>query len=114
MKRGDVVTVAASGDYGKPRPAVIVQTNALPAAHASVIVCRPPWRQSDDAAHGAGVRQRLTEAAARTGSGRSPEAAVLQATPRAQAAVGASNACIRRAGDASIAFIEIGGRPWRN
>lgn len=40
MKRGDVVTVAASGDYGKPRPAVIVQTNALPAAHASVIVCQ--------------------------------------------------------------------------
>ena len=40
MKRGDVVTVAASGDYGKPRPAVIVQTNALPAAHAFVIVCQ--------------------------------------------------------------------------
>ena len=40
MKRGDVVTVPASGDYGKPRPAVIVQTNALPAAHASVIVCQ--------------------------------------------------------------------------
>jgi len=40
VKRGDVVTVAAAGDYGKPRPAVIVQTNALPAAHASVIVCQ--------------------------------------------------------------------------
>ena len=40
MKRGDVVTIAASGDYGKARPAVIVQTNALPAAHASVIVCQ--------------------------------------------------------------------------
>ena len=40
MKRGDVVTVAASGDYGKPRPAVIVQTNALPAQHASVVVCQ--------------------------------------------------------------------------
>ena len=40
MKRGDVVTVAASGDYGKPRPAVIVQTEALPAEHASVIVCQ--------------------------------------------------------------------------
>lgn len=40
MKRGDVVTVAASGDYGKPRPAVIVQTDALPAEHASVIVCQ--------------------------------------------------------------------------
>lgn len=40
MKRGDVVTVAASGDYGKPRPAVIVQTDALPARHASVIICQ--------------------------------------------------------------------------
>jgi mRNA interferase MazF len=40
MKRGDVVTVAASGDYGKPRPAVIVQTDALPSEHASVIVCQ--------------------------------------------------------------------------
>lgn len=40
MKRGDVVTVAASGDYGKPRPAVIVQTDALPVEHASVIVCQ--------------------------------------------------------------------------
>ena len=40
MRRGDVVTVAAAGDYGKPRPAVIVQTDALPAAHASVVVCQ--------------------------------------------------------------------------
>jgi mRNA interferase MazF len=40
MKRGDVVTVSATGDYGKPRPAVIVQTDALPAAHASVVVCQ--------------------------------------------------------------------------
>jgi mRNA interferase MazF len=40
MRRGDVVTVAATGDYGKPRPAVIVQTDALPAAHASVVVCK--------------------------------------------------------------------------
>lgn len=40
MKRGDIVTVAASGDYGKPRPAVIVQTDALPAEHGSVVVCQ--------------------------------------------------------------------------
>ena len=40
MKRGDVVTVAATGDYGKPRPAVIVQTDALPPEHASVVVCQ--------------------------------------------------------------------------
>ncbi len=40
MQRGDVVTVAAAGDYGKPRPAVIIQSNAFPASHASVVVCQ--------------------------------------------------------------------------
>jgi len=40
MRRGDVVTVAAAGDYGKPRPAVIVQTDALPENHASVVICQ--------------------------------------------------------------------------
>jgi mRNA interferase MazF len=40
MRRGDVVTVAAAGDYGKPRPAVIVQSDAFPDDHASVIVCQ--------------------------------------------------------------------------
>jgi len=40
MRRGDVVTVAATGDYGKPRPAVIVQTGAFPESHASVVVCQ--------------------------------------------------------------------------
>jgi mRNA interferase MazF len=40
MKRGDVVIVAATGDYGKPRPAVIVQTDAFPETHASVVICQ--------------------------------------------------------------------------
>ncbi len=40
MRRGDVVTVAAAGDYGKPRPAVIVQTDALPEGHASIVICQ--------------------------------------------------------------------------
>jgi mRNA interferase MazF len=40
MRRGDVMTVAAAGDYGKPRPAVIVQSDAFPEIHASVIVCQ--------------------------------------------------------------------------
>lgn len=39
MRRGDLVTIATPGDYGKPRPAVVVQTDAFPEAHASVIVC---------------------------------------------------------------------------
>lgn len=40
MQRGDVVVVAAAGDYGKPRPAVIVQTDAFPQSHVSVVLCQ--------------------------------------------------------------------------
>ncbi|MBV9636884.1 MAG: type II toxin-antitoxin system PemK/MazF family toxin [Methylobacteriaceae bacterium] len=40
MKRGDVVVVAASGEDGQPRPAVIIQSDAFPETHASVIVCQ--------------------------------------------------------------------------
>jgi mRNA interferase MazF len=40
MRRGDVVLVAASGDYGKPRPGVIVQTDAFPESHGSVVICQ--------------------------------------------------------------------------
>ena len=40
MRRGDVVIVAAAGDYGKPRPAVIVQTDAFPDSHPSVVICQ--------------------------------------------------------------------------
>jgi len=37
MRRGDLVTVAVSGDYGKPRPALIVQADAFE-PHPSLIV----------------------------------------------------------------------------
>src|ERR1700758_1860896 len=40
MRRGDVVTVAAAGDYGQPRAAGIVETEALPLEHASLVVCQ--------------------------------------------------------------------------
>jgi mRNA interferase MazF len=40
IRRGDLVTVVAAGDYGKPHPAVIVQTDAIPEKHASVVVCQ--------------------------------------------------------------------------
>jgi mRNA interferase MazF len=39
ISRGDVVIVAAPGDYGKPRAAVVVQSNAIPESHASVVIC---------------------------------------------------------------------------
>ena len=38
MKRGDVVIVAVAGDYGKPRPAVVVQTDLVNDTHASIVV----------------------------------------------------------------------------
>jgi len=37
MKRGDLVTVAIPGDFGKPRPALIIQADAF-ADHATVTV----------------------------------------------------------------------------
>jgi mRNA interferase MazF len=40
MKRGDLVVVAAPGDYGKPRPAVVVQADALTESGiGGVILC---------------------------------------------------------------------------
>src|SRR5579863_9849983 len=48
MSRGDVVIVAAAGDYGKPRPAVIVQTDAFPPTHPSVVVCQMTSELDDD------------------------------------------------------------------
>jgi mRNA interferase MazF len=39
IKRGDVVICAAPGDYGKPRPAVVVQSDLFNGTHASVAVC---------------------------------------------------------------------------
>jgi mRNA interferase MazF len=39
VKRGDVVLVALPGDYGKPRPAIVVQTDSLNPLHESVVIC---------------------------------------------------------------------------
>src|SRR3546814_8118878 len=37
-KRGDIVAVSLQGDYGKPRPALIVQSNLL-AELESLVIC---------------------------------------------------------------------------
>jgi mRNA interferase MazF len=39
LHRGDVVVAAAAGDYGKPRPALVVQSDLFNETHASVTVC---------------------------------------------------------------------------
>ena len=66
MRRGDLVIVAAAGDYGKPRPAVIVQTDAFPGTSASVVICQltselaeaPDFRIVIDPSESNGLRAR--------------------------------------------------------
>ena len=66
MRRGDLVIVAAAGDYGKPRPAVIVQTDAFPETSASVVICQltselaeaPDFRIAIDPSESNGLRAR--------------------------------------------------------
>jgi mRNA interferase MazF len=66
MRRGDVVLAATSGDYGKPRPAVIVQTDAFPQTHTSIVICQmtseivdaPDFRVTVDPTERNGLRVR--------------------------------------------------------
>jgi len=37
VKRGDLVTIALSGDYGKPRPALVIQSDLFD-AHPSITI----------------------------------------------------------------------------
>ena len=38
MRRGDLVTVAANGDFGKPRPALVIQADAFAALHSATLL----------------------------------------------------------------------------
>ena len=66
MRRGDLVIVAAAGDYGKPRPAVIVQTDAFPGTSISIVICQltselveaPDFRITIDPSESNGLRAR--------------------------------------------------------
>ncbi len=48
MKRGDLVTVALQGDFGKPRPAVVIQSDRLPPTE-TVLVCLTTSSLQDEA-----------------------------------------------------------------
>ena len=39
VKRGDVVIAVLTGDYGKPRPVVVVQSDVYNPTHSSIVVC---------------------------------------------------------------------------
>ena len=64
MRRGDIVTVAVAGDYGKPRPAVVIQSDWLDETD-SVLVClftttrrdTPLYRLSVDPSPATGLRE---------------------------------------------------------
>ncbi len=64
MKRGDLLTVALRGDYGKPRPALVVQSDWLDETD-SVLVClltttlrdAPFFRLPVPADQGTGLRE---------------------------------------------------------
>ena len=49
MRRGQFVTVAAPGDYGKPRPALVVQSDLF-SELPSVVICALTTTLRDDAA----------------------------------------------------------------
>ena len=102
MRHGDLVTVALPGDFGKPRPAVVVQSDLL-ANHATVTVLpvtstvtpptplfRLPLKQSHDnglqAPSCVTVDERLSVRVENTGNtiGRLDDAGVLR-TNRAMA-----------------------------
>jgi len=38
LVRGDIV-ICAPGDYGKPRPAVVMQSDLFNATHSSLVIC---------------------------------------------------------------------------
>lgn len=47
-QRGEIVVCVLSGDYGKPRPAVVVQSDLFNPTHASITNCVPdnyPYRR---------------------------------------------------------------------
>lgn len=64
LRRGDIVTVSAPGDYGKPRPAVVIQSDRL-AETDSVLLClltsaladAPYYRVGVDPGPATGLRQ---------------------------------------------------------
>lgn len=64
LKRGDVVVVALPGDYGKPRPALVIQSDLFNETHASItvvpvtstIVDAPLFRLTLEPSRGNGLR----------------------------------------------------------
>ena len=65
MNRGNVVTIATQGDFGKPRPALVIQADAFNDTHATVtvlpvsseLVNAPLFRIEVEPGHGNGLNK---------------------------------------------------------
>ena len=65
FRRGDLVTVAVQGDFGKPHPALVIQSDLFNGTHPTVMLClltselrdAPIFRLSVEAAAGNGLKQ---------------------------------------------------------
>ncbi len=64
MRRGDLITVALSGDYGKPHPALVIQSDFLPETDSVLVSLltttqreTPLYRLSLPAGEGTGLRE---------------------------------------------------------
>ncbi len=65
MKRGAIVTAAFSGDFGKPRPAVVIQAELFNESHSSITVApisgtiieAPMFRITVDPSPGNGLKK---------------------------------------------------------
>jgi mRNA interferase MazF len=91
VSRGDLVTIALPGDYGKPRPALVVQADAFRAlASATVLPLTsdlhdwPPFRITIRPSRSNGLRQASQVAVDKTAT--APRAKIGQRTGRADAA----------------------------
>jgi mRNA interferase MazF len=66
MKRGNVVTIAIQGDFGKPRPALVIQADVFNETHTTVtvllisseLVSAPLFRIEIDPSHENGLSKR--------------------------------------------------------
>jgi len=64
VRRGDVVVIAMQGDYGKPRPALVIQSDLFNDTHSSItvapvtstIVDAPLFRLTVDPTNSNGLR----------------------------------------------------------
>ena len=39
IKRGDVIVAAMAGDFGNPRPALVIQSDLFNPTHSSLVIC---------------------------------------------------------------------------